>query len=94
MTFKDVFKSSFLENVVEISAVDVLIAMAFACVLGAFIYFIYKRTFQGVMYSSGFGITLVGLTTVTTPDGASRRQCPQERITAAQRTETGVSCGS
>ncbi|KAI4575928.1 hypothetical protein MJG53_012131 [Ovis ammon polii x Ovis aries] len=27
------------------------------------------------------------LATVTTPDGASRRQCPQERITAAQRTE-------
>lgn len=66
MTFKDVFKSSFLENVTEISFLDVLIAMAFACVLGAFIFFIYKRTFQGVMYSAGFGITLIGLTMVTT----------------------------
>ena len=66
MTFQDIFKSSFLENVTEFSAVDVLLAMAFACVLGGFIFFIYKRTFQGVMYSSGFGITLVGLTMVTT----------------------------
>ena len=66
MTFSDIFKSSFLENVTEFSAVDVLLAMVFSCVLGAFIFFIYKRTFQGVMYSSGFGITLIGLTMVTT----------------------------
>ena len=66
MTFQDVFKSSFLENVTEFSLVDVLLAMAFACVLGGFIFFIYKKTFQGVMYSAGFGITLVGLTMVTT----------------------------
>ena len=66
MTFNDIFKSSFLENVTEFSLVDVLIAMVFACVLGGFIYLIYKHTFQGVMYSSGFGITLVGLTMVTT----------------------------
>ncbi len=66
MTFNDVFKSSFLESVTEFSLGDVLLAMLFACVLGAFIYFIYRCTFQGVMYSSGFGITLVGLTMVTT----------------------------
>ncbi len=66
MSFNDVFKSSFLENVTEFSFADVILAMVFACVLGAFIYFIYKKTFQGVMFSSGFGITLVGLTMVTT----------------------------
>ena len=66
MTFNDIFKSSFLENVTEFSLTDVLLAMVFACVIGAFIFFIYKRTFQGVMYSAGFGITLIGLTMVTT----------------------------
>ena len=66
MTFQDIFKSSFLEKVTEFSAIDVLLAMAFSCLLGAFVYFIYKKTFQGVMYSAGFGITLVGLTMVTT----------------------------
>lgn len=66
MHFTDIFKSSFLENVPDISAVDIIVAMLFACVLGGFIYFIYRKTFQGVMYSAGFGITLVGLTMVTT----------------------------
>ena len=66
MSFNDVFKSSFLQNVTEISFIDIIIGMIFACVIGAFIYFIYKKTFQGVMYSSGFGITLIGLTMVTT----------------------------
>ena len=65
-TFQDIFKSSFLQNVPALTFMDVLLAMVFACVLGAFIYFVYKQTFQGVMYSSGFGITLVGLTMVTT----------------------------
>ncbi len=66
MTFSDVFKSSFLENVTEFSFLDVLLAMVFACILGGFIFLIYKKTFQGVMYSTGFGITLLGLTMVTT----------------------------
>lgn len=66
MSFKDIFKTSFLENVPDITAIDIIVAMLFACVLGGFIYFIYRKTFQGVMYSAGFGITLVGLTMVTT----------------------------
>ncbi len=65
-TFQDIFKSNFLQSVPQLTFVDVLLAMLFACVLGAFIAFLYKQTFQGVMYSSGFGITLVGLTMVTT----------------------------
>ena len=65
-TFQDIFKSSFLQSMPQVTFVDVLLAMLFACVLGAFIFFVYKQTFQGVMYSSGFGITLVGLTMVTT----------------------------
>ena len=66
MSFQDAFKSSFLDNFTEVSLVDIIIAMVFAFAVGAFIYFIYRKTFQGVMYSSGFGITLIGLTMVTT----------------------------
>ena len=66
MNFSDIFKSSFLENVTEFSAVDCLIGMAFALVLGLFIFFIYKKTFTGVMYSTGFAMSLVGLSLVTT----------------------------
>ena len=66
MTFSDIFKSSFLERVTEFSTVDVLIGMAFALVIGLFIFFIYKKTFSGIMYSNGFGLTLIGLSLVTT----------------------------
>ena len=66
MTFSDIFKSSFLESVTEFSAVDTLIGMVFALVIGLFIFVIYKKTFSGVMYSTGFAMSLVGLSLVTT----------------------------
>lgn len=66
MTFNDIFKSSFLENVTQFSAVDTLIGMLFALVIGLFIFVVYKKTFNGVMYSGGFALTLVGLSLVTT----------------------------
>ena len=66
MTFNDIFKSSFLENITEFSAADTLIAMAAALVIGLFIFVVYKKTFNSVMYSTGFAMTLVGMTMVTT----------------------------
>ncbi|WP_026659080.1 DUF4956 domain-containing protein [Butyrivibrio sp. AC2005] len=66
MTFNDIFKSSFLENVTSISVLDMVIAMALAFAIGLFIFLVYKKTYQGVMYSSSFGVTLVALTMITT----------------------------
>ena len=66
MTFNDIFKSGFLENITEFSAMDTLIGMMFALVIGLFVFMVYKKTFNGVMYSSGFSLTLVGLALVTT----------------------------
>ncbi len=66
MTFNDIFKSSFLENITEFSATDTLIAMVAALVIGMFIFVVYKKTFNSVMYSTGFAMTLVGMTMVTT----------------------------
>lgn len=66
MTFNDIFKSSFLENVTEFSILDTLLGMAVALVAGLFIFLIYKKTLTGVMYSTGFALTLVGLSLVTT----------------------------
>lgn len=66
MTFNDIFKSSFLENVNSISLLDMGIALVLAFLLGLFIFMIYKKTFSGVMYSSSFGVTLVALTMITT----------------------------
>jgi len=66
VTFNDIFKSSFLESITEFSAADTLIAMVAALVIGMFIFVVYKKTFNSVMYSTGFAMTLVGMTMVTT----------------------------
>ena len=66
MTFNDIFKSSFLENVTAVSLLDMVLALALAFGLGMFIFLVYKKTYQGVMYSSSFGVTLVALTMITT----------------------------
>ncbi len=66
MTFNDVFKSSFMENVTEFSVIDVLTGMLLALVIGLFIFVVYKKTFNGVMYSGSFALSLVGLSLVTT----------------------------
>lgn len=66
MTFNDIFKSSFLESVTGFSMSEVLLAMLFAVIVGLFIFWVYKKTFTGILYSSGFALTLIGLTLVTT----------------------------
>lgn len=66
MTFQDIFKSSFLENINTITPFDMLLTFSMAFALGMLIFFIYKRTYSGVMYSASFGICLIGLTLVTT----------------------------
>ena len=65
MTFQDIFKSSFLENVTSISVLDMLLTIVLSFGIGLFIFLIYKKTYRGVMYSSGFGTTLVALTMIT-----------------------------
>ena len=65
MTFQDIFKSSFLDNVTSVSVLDMVLTMALAFCLGMFIFLIYKKTYSGVMYSSSFGVTLVALTMIT-----------------------------
>ena len=66
MSFSDIFKSSFLENVNAVSMLDMALAMVLAFGVGLFIFLVYKKTFAGVMYSASFGVTLVALTMITT----------------------------
>ena len=66
MTFQDIFKSSFLENIISISIFDMTLALLLAFGLGVFIFLVYKKTFSGVMYSSSFGVTLIAMTMITT----------------------------
>ena len=66
MNFNDIFKSGFLENITSVSLLDMAIALVLAFCIGLFIFFVYKKTFAGVMYSSSFGVSLIAMTMITT----------------------------
>ncbi|MDD4296731.1 MAG: DUF4956 domain-containing protein [Ruminiclostridium sp.] len=66
MTFNDIFKSSFLEKAAEFSLLDVAIAMLLSFAIGLFIFYVYKKTFAGVMYSASFGVSIMAMTLITT----------------------------
>jgi uncharacterized membrane protein YhiD involved in acid resistance len=65
-TFNDIFKSSFIDKATSFSFTDVFIALSMALIIGLFIYLVYKKTFQGVMYSRSFNVSLVMLAILTT----------------------------
>ncbi len=66
MGFNDILKSSFLETATAFTFFDIILAMGLALLLGIVIMFVYKKTYTGVMYSSGFGISIVAMTLITT----------------------------
>ena len=66
MTFQDIFKSNFLENITGISVLDMAIALVLAFLMGLFIFFVYKKSCSSVMYSASFGTTLIALALITT----------------------------
>ena len=65
-TFNDIFKSSFLSNVASFSLMDTIIALVLAFIIGLFITQVYKKTYNGVMFSSSFSVSLIGLCMITT----------------------------
>ncbi len=65
MTFQDIFTSNFIDNVNAVSVLDMALALLLAFADGLFIFFIYKKTFSGVMYSASFGISLIAMTMIT-----------------------------
>lgn len=65
ITFDDILKSSFLENINAVSMLDMALAMVLSFAVGLFIFFVYKKCYGGIMYSASFGVTLIGLAMIT-----------------------------
>lgn len=63
--FSDIFKSSFIEKTTSFSLIDSLIGLVAAFLIGLFIYAVYKKTFNGVIYSHSFNISLMVMTLAT-----------------------------
>jgi uncharacterized membrane protein YhiD involved in acid resistance len=54
-----------MEAFTSIGIIDILLSLLVSLVLGLFIYWVYKKTFMGVVYSHNFNITLVLMTLIT-----------------------------
>jgi len=67
MTFKDIFKKSFLEGFAssELTTVTIAAALAVACALALYIFFVYRVVTRKTFYSKNFNITLAGITVIT-----------------------------
>ena len=64
MSKKDLL-SYLIESNASIPTTQIIISMAMAVILSMFIYWVYKKTYSGVMYSKNFNITIM-LTAVVT----------------------------
>ena len=65
-TFTDILKNSFLEETADFSIAAASVSLPSALFIGLFIFFIYKKTYAGVMYSKPFNTSLVLLSVLTT----------------------------
>lgn len=65
ISFEDIFKSSILEKTSNFSVIDSLIGLFVAFGVGLFIYYVYKKTFSGVIYSHTFNISLIIISMAT-----------------------------
>lgn len=65
-TFSDIFKSNYIDNITSFNLLDTVLAMFLAFAIGFLINFVYRKTFNGVMYSSSFGASLVAMCVTTT----------------------------
>ena len=63
---EQILNFSFLEKAASFSIPDILAALFISFALGLFIFFVYTKTFKGVMYSSSFGISLIAMNLITT----------------------------
>lgn len=68
LNFQDVVKKSIihLEAFRNISYIDILLGLAVSFGIGMFIYYIYRKTFRGVVYSYNYNVTFVLMSMITT----------------------------
>ena len=67
MSFRDIFKKSFLEGFAsaEITTSTVVVALGIACALALYIFFVYRIVTRKTFYSKNFNISLAGISVIT-----------------------------
>ena len=64
LTFRDIFASSLSTFGTPLTVADIIIALVFSFVTGWFIFYIYKKTYSGILYSKNFNVALIMATMV------------------------------
>ena len=64
-TFNDILKNKFLNQITSTSPLECILTLLFAIAVGLIIYFVYKYTFSGVVYSGSFNMSLLLMTVIT-----------------------------
>lgn len=68
-TLKDILDTSYLSmqsDIYKVTPIDTLINLTVSLLLALFIFYIYKKTFKGVLYQKSFNISLVLITLIVT----------------------------
>ena len=71
LTFQDIFDNSvleaggFLQNISMQTVINAAIYVLLSLLMGIALYFIYKKSFTGVVYSQSFAISIAGMTVLT-----------------------------
>lgn len=67
LTFQDIFKKSFtqVEHFGKIPVSEVVLCLIITSIVASFIFYIYKDTFRGVVYSYSYNISLIVMSLLT-----------------------------
>lgn len=68
-TINDIFSKSFVamqSGIERFSPIEIIINLTVSFVVGLFIFFVYKKTFQGVLYQRSFNVSLVAIAMIIT----------------------------
>ena len=69
LNYNDMFSKSFVaiqSGMERFSAIEILINLTVSFIVGMFIFYVYKKTFQGVLYQRSFNVSLVTIAMVIT----------------------------
>jgi uncharacterized membrane protein YhiD involved in acid resistance len=69
LNFSDIFNKSFIamqSGMERYSAVEIVINLGVSFIVGMFIFYVYKKTFQGVLYQRSFNVSLITISMVIT----------------------------
>lgn len=67
MNFSDIFKKSFMQGYTgsDMNSVQIVVALMLTCIIGVYIFYVYRLLTRKTFYSKNFAISLVALALIT-----------------------------